>query len=150
MALRFPALVDRDSKSRRRASARVTIGRDRVSLMPGCSTTPIDGAVANRHACIMHNPDTPATDDARALLDVSLRLLLAAERLEGHAGERASADLVPSSLGIVEHALQALGRGCDAARALIPPGGLDETVSWRFARAAAGWPGVADVPGGGV
>ena len=75
------------------------------------------------------------------LLDDSLQLLWAAASFAQHADERASAGLLPSSLGHVEQALYALGRGCDhAAGALIPQGDVRESVSRRFARAAAAWP----------
>ena len=84
---------------------------------------------------------TPFTDDALALFDDSLQLLSAAARFAQHADERASAGLMPSSLGLVEEALYALGRGCDhSASALIPPGDMRESVSRRFAHAAAAWP----------
>ena len=45
-------------------------------------------------------------------------------------------------LDCVERALHALSRGCHAgANALIPPGDSQESISWRYARAAASWPG---------
>jgi hypothetical protein len=72
----------------------------------------------------------------------SLTLLSAAERLQHGAGDRACAALLPATLGCVEQALHALGRGCHAgANALIAPGDSDESISWRYARAAAIWPG---------
>jgi hypothetical protein len=89
----------------------------------------------------MDHRRTPFTDAALALLDDSLQLLSAAARFAPHADERASAGLMPSSLGLVEEALYALGRGCDhSASALIPPGDMRESVSRRFAQAAAAWP----------
>jgi hypothetical protein len=92
----------------------------------------------------MVHPGTPFTDDALALLDDSLQLLSAAARLARHADEPASAGLMPSSLGLVEEALYALGRACDHAEsALIPPGDVRESVSRRFALAAAAWPALA-------
>jgi hypothetical protein len=93
----------------------------------------------------MDHSGTSFTDDALALLDDSLQLFSAAARFAQHADERASAGLMPSSLGLVEEALYALGRGCDhAASALIPPGDVRESVSRRFALAAAAWPAVTD------
>lgn len=87
------------------------------------------------------NPRTPFTDEALALLDDSLQLLSAATRFAQHADERASAGLMPSSFDLVEKALYALARGCDhGASALVPSGEMRESVSLRFARAAAAWP----------
>jgi hypothetical protein len=78
----------------------------------------------------------------------SLALLSAAERLQQGAGDRACAPFLPAALECIEQALFALSRGCDAgAYALIPPGGLHESISRRYARAAADWPGVLDGPG---
>jgi len=89
----------------------------------------------------MNHPGTSFTDDALALLDDSLQLLSAAARFARHADERASAGLMPSSLGLVEETLYALGRGCDhAASALIPPGDVWQTASRRFALSADAWP----------
>jgi hypothetical protein len=72
----------------------------------------------------------------------SLALLSAAERLQQGAGDRACAPFLPAALECIEQALFALSRGCDAgAYALIPPGDLHESISRRYARAAADWPG---------
>jgi hypothetical protein len=95
----------------------------------------------------MAHPRTPFSPDAITLLDDSLHVLSAAARFAQHAKARGSAGLMPSSLGLVEEALYALGRGCEhAASALLPPGDMGESVSQRFALAAAGWPALT---GGG-
>jgi hypothetical protein len=93
-------------------------------------------------------PDARATrlrvmDDPRIrLAHDSLTLLSAAEGLLQGAGDRACAAFLPATLDCVEQALHALGRGCHAgANALIPPGESHESISWRYARAAASWPG---------
>jgi hypothetical protein len=88
-------------------------------------------------------------DDSRIrLADDSLALLSAAERLQQGAGDRACAPFLPAALECMEQALHALGRGCDsAAHALIPPGDLHESISRRYARAAADWPGAVDGAG---
>ena len=82
-------------------------------------------------------------DDPRIrLAHDSLTLLSAAERLQQGAGDRACAAFLPATLDCVERALHALSRGCHAgANALIPPGDSQESISWRYARAAASWPG---------
>jgi hypothetical protein len=72
----------------------------------------------------------------------SLTLLSAAERLQQGAGDRACAALLPATLGCVAQALQALSCGCHAgADALIAPRDSHESISRRYARAAASWPG---------
>jgi hypothetical protein len=82
----------------------------------------------------MHSHRTPLADDASALLS-------AATRLRDDATEPASVGLIASSLSDVEEALRALsGATRDVADALIPPGGIDESVSRRYARAATSWP----------
>jgi len=88
-------------------------------------------------------------DDPRIrLAHDSLTLLSAAERLQQGAGDRACAAFLPASLDCVEQALHALSRGCHAgANALIPPGDSHESIAWRYARAAAGWPGARDGAG---
>lgn len=85
-------------------------------------------------------------DDPRIrLAHDSLTLLSAAERLQQGAGDRACAELLPAALECVEQSLHALSRSCHAsAHALIPPGDLHESISHRYARAAAAWPGAAD------
>jgi len=78
----------------------------------------------------------------------SFALLSAAERLQQGAGDRACAAFLPAALECIERSLYALSRGCDAAaHALIPPGDLHESISWRYARAAADWPGAVDGAG---
>jgi hypothetical protein len=78
----------------------------------------------------------------------SLALLSAAERLQQSAGDRACAAFLPAALECIEQALFALSRGCEAgAHALIPPGDLHESISRRYARAAAEWPAVVDGAG---
>jgi hypothetical protein len=82
----------------------------------------------------MNNSGTRMLDEAQALLS-------AAQQLERHAGDRASATAVAPALTCVERALQALSRACEgAARSIIPPSGAHETSSARFARVAAEWP----------
>jgi hypothetical protein len=78
----------------------------------------------------------------------SLAMLSAAERLQQGAGDRACAPFLPAALECIELSLHALSRGCDgAAHALIPPEDLDESISRRYARSAADWPGAFDRPG---
>jgi hypothetical protein len=88
-------------------------------------------------------------DDPRIrLAHDSLTLLSAAERLQQGAGDRACADYLPAALECIEQSLHALSRSCRAsAHALIPPGDLHESISHRYARAAAAWPGAADGAG---
>jgi hypothetical protein len=77
----------------------------------------------------------------------SPRLLSAAERLRDLAGEGGCAALLPDAFDRIARSLRALDGGCArAAHALIPPGD-DDSVSARYARAAAGWPGTGE--GGG-
>jgi hypothetical protein len=85
-------------------------------------------------------------DDPRIrLAHDSLTLLSAAERLQQGAGNRACAAYLPAALDCVEQSLRALSRSCRAAaHAIIPPGDLHESISYRYARAAAAWPGAAD------
>jgi hypothetical protein len=88
-------------------------------------------------------------DDPRIrLAHDSLTLLSAAERLQQGAGDRACAAYLPATLDCIEQSLHALSRSCRAAEhALIPPGDLHESISYRYARAAAAWPGAADGTG---
>ena len=78
-------------------------------------------------------------DDPRIrLAHDSLTLLSAAERLQQGAGDRACACYLPAALECIEQSLHALSRSCHAAaHALIPPGDLHESISHRYARAAA-------------
>jgi hypothetical protein len=82
-------------------------------------------------------------DDPRIRLARDLLTLRsAAERVEQRTGDRACVTFLPATLDCVEQILKALGRGCGAgAHALIPPGDPDESISYRYARAAADWPG---------
>jgi len=90
---------------------------------------------------VMDDPRIQFAHDWRALLS-------AAERLQQGAGDRACAPFLPAALECIEQSLHALRRGCDiAAHALIPPGDLHESISRRYARAAADWPGALDRPG---
>jgi hypothetical protein len=88
-------------------------------------------------------------DDPRIrLAHDSLTLLSAAERLQQGAGDRACAAFLPAALECIEQSLHALSRGCDgAAHALIPPGDLHESISRRYARAAADCPAALDGAG---
>jgi hypothetical protein len=88
-------------------------------------------------------------DDPRIrLAHDSLTLLSAAERLQQRAGDRACAAYLPATLDCLEQSLHALSRACRAAEhALIPPGDPRESISHRYARAAAAWPGAADGTG---
>lgn len=88
-------------------------------------------------------------DDPRIrLAHNSFALLSAAERLQAGVGDRAGAAFLPDALECIEQSLYALGRGCHAAaHALIPPGDLRESISRRYARAAADWPGALDGAG---
>lgn len=87
-------------------------------------------------------------DPSIRLAHDSLALLLAAERLQQGVGDRACAAYLPATLDCIEQSLHALTRGYDAAaHALIPPGDLHESISHRYARAAATWPGAADGAG---
>jgi hypothetical protein len=90
---------------------------------------------------VMNDPRIRFAHDA-------LTLLSAAERLQQGTGDRACATIVPAALECVEQSLRALSRGCDgAANAFIPPGAHDESISRRYARAAADWPGARDGAG---
>jgi hypothetical protein len=88
-------------------------------------------------------------DDPRIrLAHDSLTLLSAAERLQQGAGDRACAASLPVALESTEQSLHALSRTFHAvAHALVPPGDPHESISHRFARAAAAWPGAADGAG---
>jgi hypothetical protein len=88
-------------------------------------------------------------DDPRIrLAHDSLTLLSTAERLQEGAGDRACATSLPAAWGCIGQSLHALSRGCDAAaNALVPPGGHDESISRRYARAADHWPGAVDGAG---
>jgi hypothetical protein len=88
-------------------------------------------------------------DDPRIrLADDALALLSAAERLQHSAGDRACAGALPAALECIEQSLHLLSRYCHgAARDLIPPGDLHESISHRYARAAAAWPAAADAAG---
>lgn len=90
---------------------------------------------------VMNDPRIPFANDA-------LTLLSAAERLQQATGDRACAALVPAAFDCVEQSLHALSRGCDgAASVFIPPGAHGESISRRYARAAADWPGARDGAG---
>jgi hypothetical protein len=88
-------------------------------------------------------------DDSRIrLAHDSLALLAAAERVQHGAGDRAGAQVLPAVLECIGQSLHALSRGCDsAAHALIPPSDVHESISRRYARAAADWPGALDGAG---
>ena len=88
-------------------------------------------------------------DDPRIrLAHDSLALLSAAQRLQQRAGDRACAPFLPAALECIEQSLYALSRGCHAgADALIPPGDVHDSISRRYARAAADWPGALDGAG---
>jgi hypothetical protein len=85
------------------------------------------------NASQMNRHRTAPPDDTSALP--------AAARLQDDASEPASVELLASSLADVEKALRALSGATEhAADALIPPGNIGESVSRRYARAAASWP----------
>jgi hypothetical protein len=88
-------------------------------------------------------------DDPRIrLAHDSLTLLSAAERLQQGVGARACAAYLPAALDCIEQSLHALSRSCRAAQhSLIPAGDPHESISYRYARAAAAWPGTADGAG---
>jgi hypothetical protein len=76
------------------------------------------------------------------LTDHASAVRSAAERVAHEAEDPASATLAADALSSIEQALHALSRGCYAAgRSIVPPGDIDESVSARYARAAASWPG---------
>ena len=82
----------------------------------------------------MNHYRTPLADDASALL-------AAATRLEDDSCEPVSVEPVTSALADAEEAMRVLSVAIEhAADALIPPGSTGESVSRRFARAAASWP----------
>jgi hypothetical protein len=86
------------------------------------------------NASEMNRYRTPLADDASALL-------AAATRLQDDASEPVSVELVTSALADVEEALRVLNVAIEhATNALIPPGSIGESVSRRYARAAASWP----------
>jgi hypothetical protein len=74
----------------------------------------------------------------------SLTLLSAAERLRQGASDRACATIVPAALDCIEQSLHALSRGCDGAAHVFVPPARDESISRRYARAAADWPEARD------
>lgn len=66
----------------------------------------------------------------------------AAERVERDAGAESDALHAAHALRDVEAALQALSRACYVTgRSIIPPAAAHESISARYARAAANWPG---------
>jgi hypothetical protein len=82
----------------------------------------------------MNHHRTPLADDAAALL-------AAATRLQPDPSKPGSVELLTSSLADVEEALRGLSAATEqAAGALIPPAGIGEGASRRYARAAASWP----------
>jgi hypothetical protein len=84
----------------------------------------------------MNPSSTPLADDASALLEAALRV---------HADP--SVGTLTASLVDVEQALRALsGATEDAAHALVPPAGIDESVATRYARAADEWPSPFGTP----
>jgi hypothetical protein len=65
----------------------------------------------------------------------------AAEQLAAAAGDRLCAPHLPAAIAGMEQSLRALDRGCSrAASSLIRGFGDDDTISDRYARAAADWP----------
>ena len=90
-----------------------------------------------------HTTTLRGMDDPRIrLADDSLTLLSAADRLQQGAGDRACAEVLPATLTCVAQALHALSGACHAgAHSLIAPSESHESISWRYARAAASWPG---------
>jgi len=119
-----------------------------VGVEAGCRIASVDKPASRRKARRMNHTGTAFQDAARVLLGDSLALLSAAQRLEAHAREPATAGDLPISLALVEEALHTLARCCEeAADMLIPSGDPREPVSVRFARSAAGWPGVTESAG---
>jgi hypothetical protein len=111
-----------------------SIAHPRVLMPSDCSAAPIDGCSAAGNAAGMNRHRTPLADDAAALL-------AAAERLHPDPAAPASIEVLTSSLADVEEALRALSDATKhAADALIPPAGIGEGASRRYARAAASWP----------
>jgi hypothetical protein len=99
--------------------------------------------------------ETPGAPGHRHVMDdlelrfahASPRLLSAAERVRDLAGERACAAVLPDAFDRIAQSLRVLDGACArAADALIPPGD-DDSVSSRYARAAAGWPGAGEGTG---
>lgn len=65
----------------------------------------------------------------------------AAERLHVDTLDPAYAPRIPAALKAIDDALATLSRTCyAAAHSFIPLGGVDDTISDRYARAAATWP----------
>ena len=92
------------------------------------------------NASAMNRYRTPLADDASALL-------VAATRLDDDSCEPVSVEPVTSALADAEEALRVLSVAIeDAADAPIPPGSTGESVSRRYARAAASWPRYGAAP----
>jgi hypothetical protein len=111
-----------------------SIAHPTVLMASDCSAAPIDGCLTAGKARGMNRHRTPLADDAAALLE-------AAERLQPDPAAPASIEVLTSSLADVEEALRALSDATQhAADVLIPPAGIGEGASRRYARAAATWP----------
>jgi hypothetical protein len=81
-------------------------------------------------------------DHSQRLTQSTRNVRAAAERVERDVGEEAVALHAAHALRNVEAALHALSRACYVAgRSIIPPAAVHESVSARYARAAANWPG---------
>jgi hypothetical protein len=81
------------------------------------------------------------SDPTFRLAEDALTLQSTAERLHDDSLDRACAPLVPAALTAIEHTLRSLSRTCFAAAdAFVPPGGHDESIAERYARAAGEWP----------
>ena len=107
------------------------IAHPRVVVPLDCGPAPMDRCAMAGNASEMNRYHTPLADDASALL-------AAATRLRDDASDPVS---VASALADVEEALRVLSVAIEhAAHALIPPGSIGESVSRRYARAAASWP----------
>jgi hypothetical protein len=82
----------------------------------------------------MTHPTVRLDNDADALCS-------AAERLHDDTLDPACAPGIPAALKAIDDALTTLSRTCyAAAQALIPVGGGEDSISDRYARAAATWP----------
>jgi hypothetical protein len=81
-------------------------------------------------------------DHSQRLTRSTRNVRAAAERVERDAGAEPDALHAAHALRDVEAALHALSRALYVAgRSIIPPAAIHESISTRYARAAASWPG---------
>jgi hypothetical protein len=81
------------------------------------------------------------TDQLTRLAEDADALRSAAQRLHDDAADRAAAQGVPAALDVIEDALTSLSRMCyTLVQSFVPLGDNGDSVTGRYARAAATWP----------